>query len=276
MVSVGCFAHVPSNPGGRRLATGAGSGSRGDVGATPRTAARSLAESPAGWTAPSAPRGRGRARPASLLPAPIRPRQPRPRAPVPSRRPRPRARPTLPLVGLRPSRCLSRLPRRPLARPGPPRKFEKKKVLWADGRGRSARAKGRAGGAAPGGREGRRQRDSRAAEPGLRALYTFLPPAPAAPGAAMTVSAPQQPPRRLSDCPSQPLLPGSAVLTPGGVSAGDRPTCLTFPGREPGRTRGSGNVPARAPASSLAGPVTDRLGVVLSADLTRFPQTADP
>lgn len=85
-----------------------------------------------------------------------------------------------------PRRCLSRLPRRPLARPGPPRKFEKKKKFYGRMEGAGATpGKGRAGGAAAGSREGRRRRrrrDSRAAEPGPRALSTFLPPAPAAPG----------------------------------------------------------------------------------------------
>lgn len=52
----------------------------------------------------------------------------------------------------RPRRCLSGLFSRSLAPPGPPRKFEKKKVLWADGRGRGSVGEGkgrRSGGRQP-------------------------------------------------------------------------------------------------------------------------------
>ena len=78
---------------------------------------------------------------------------------------------------------MSWLPRRPLALPGPPRKFEKKKFYGRMEGAGAAPGKGRAGGTAAGGREGRRRRrDCRAAEPCPRALSTCLPPAPAAPG----------------------------------------------------------------------------------------------
>lgn len=84
-----------------------------------------------------------------FLPASRRPASARPSLPAaPSARPvaqaPPPARPSLPLVLLSPRRCLPRLPSCPLVRPGPPRKFEKKKkVLWADGRGRGSSGEGK-------------------------------------------------------------------------------------------------------------------------------------
>lgn len=95
--------------------------------------------------------------------------------------------------------------------------------------------------AAAGGREGRR-RESRAAEPGLRAACTFLPPAPAAPGRRHDGECPPEgwpsaprPPfegsRSLSGKPP-PRFPGPAGVSagrPGSPCGADTQPCRTFP-----------------------------------------------
>lgn len=197
----------------------------GDEGATPRCPHPALprsgrTESPARWALPSSQRAPGaRARPAfrSLRPLrSLRPHQPR-RGPPPLARPVARGPASGPLPPSHwpargPRRCLSRLSRRPLAIPDPPRKFEKKKkVLWADGRGRGSAGEGK-------GREERRLAAERgggggggipaplspAREPFPPSCLLLSPPL----GADMTVSAP-------------PAAGGAALLHP---QAGRRAT----------------------------------------------------
>lgn len=82
---------------------------------------------------------------------------PPPHPPAPSYRPRPRPGPRSHWSSRHPRRCLPRLLSCPLVRPGPPRKFEKKKKKFygrMEGAG-AAPGKGRAGATASGGREGR-------------------------------------------------------------------------------------------------------------------------
>lgn len=120
--------------------------------------------------------------------APISPAGDRPRSPVPSQEAPPPGL-SCPPIGppAAPRRCLSWLPRRPLAIPDPPRKFEKKKVLWA----------GWKAGAAPEGK-GREERRLAAEEGGG--------------GGGGGIPAPLSPPEILfhlpaSSCPRRPWVP---------------------------------------------------------------------
>lgn len=107
-----------------------------------------------------------------LRPEPGPPGRP-PHPPAPSYRPRPRPGPRSHWSFRHPRQCLPGLPSCPLVRPGPPRKFEKKKKFYGrmEGAG-AALGKGRAGATAAGGREGRRA--GCAAEPGPRVPCSVL------------------------------------------------------------------------------------------------------
>ena len=229
----------------------------GDEGATPRCPHPALprsgrTESPARWALPSSQHAPGaRARPAlrCLRPLrslrPLRPLRPHPPCRGPPLLARPVARgpasgpfPLSHWPACGPRRCLSRLPRRPLAIPDPPRKFEKKKKKsFMGGWKGPGQRRGREGpgGAAAGGREGRRRRrDSRSAEPSPRVLSTFLPPALAAPGCRHDGEctprqgcSPSAPPgREESDSRSQSRA-APLWATPSGRTG--RLSCLTCP-----------------------------------------------
>ncbi|KAK2121543.1 hypothetical protein P7K49_002929 [Saguinus oedipus] len=268
-------------------------------------------ESPARWALPSSQRARGPSPPALRPPppsppcCPIRPPR-RPRAPVPSRQAPPLARPALPLARRGPCRCLSRLPRRPLARPGPPRKFEKKKKSFMGGWKGPGQRRGREGpearrrAAERGGGGGVPAPRSPAREPRPPSCLLLPPPR----GAAMTVSAPGsrlrprpgggrrpeaepsqsppgQPPPHFSEArgglglktaTSEALVCQTGLTLPAGSPlAFPRPLAPWSPG-DPERSERP--VPA-APSSHLAAPVTGGFGVTLS-HLPSSPVGEDP
>lgn len=190
-------------------------------------------ESPARWALPSSQSARGPGPPALRPPPPSPPCGPirPPRGPAalarPSRRgrSRPRPGPRSHWPAAAPAAvCLGFPATHWTARvlPGSLKKKKKKFYGRMEGAG-TAPGKGRAGGAAAGGREGRRLRGPRAAEPGPKAASTFLPPATAALGRRHDGECPRQPPapqagrRATTPFRAQPFPSGAAPSSfPGG------------------------------------------------------------
>lgn len=126
---------------------------------------------------------------------------PPPHPPAPSYRPRPRPGPRSHWSSRHPRRCLPRLLSCPLVRPGPPRKFEKKKKSFMGGWKGPGQLRGREG------LELRRPAAERGGGLGAPRSPARVSRA-ASPGAAMTVSGPGWDPARLeAECP------GSSVQT---------------------------------------------------------------